>query len=265
MPIYSKTPLENLCDSINTAYNPKIPLTPNNVRVRKVTALNERSATKPNTTVTLTGRQSHGLVGDINVNVRRLDLQTLFKNQPPVLSVNRSMTMREASQLINANYGLNLDPNDFRADVYTGGTNFWLTPGSKSIQYTGRVLVKIIPMVRNLALLRARQLTVLKHPQDPDGRKCLDLLTYGWDCSTDQYAIRTTPAGVLTNNANNAALRQILKERGLGDIKLSGAQLTHFTNTSQVTTANKKYARVSTITGVDDPNYVGTIYLHYYL
>lgn len=265
MPIYSKTPLENLCDSINETYRPKIPLTPINVRVRKVVAINERNIAKPNTTVVLTGRQSHGLVGDISVNVRRLDLQTLFKNQPPVLSVNRSMTMREAAQLINANYGLNLDPDDFRADVYTGGTNFWLTPGSKSIQYTGRVLVKIVPMVRNLANLRARQLTVLKHPQDPDGRKCLDLLTYGWDCSTDQYAIRTTPAGLFSNNANNAVLRQILKERGLGDIKLSGATLTHYTLTAQVPTANKKYARVSIITGVDDPNYVGTIYLHYYL
>lgn len=263
MPIYNKSPLGLLCDEINARQNPKLPLSPTNVRVRKVEALSTRDITKPNAKVTLVGRQSHGVTGELTVLVRRIALATLFKNLKPVVIASRSITYAEAARLLNVQYGLNLDPDDFASDQYTARPNFNLTPGPKSLQYYGSVTVKIVDMIKDLSYLRSLQLEERTHPIKVDGRKCIDMLSWSWDCTDIRTDITAVAAGKLSNTTAVVNLLDELKSKFGITISVTGATIRHYTLTSQLATSNRIYDRVSVISGIDDPNYAGTMYLHY--
>ena len=263
MPIYNKSPLGMLCDEINARQNPKLPLSPTNVRVRKVETIAVRDITKPNAKVTLVGRQSHGITGELTVMVRRLALPTLFRNLKPIVVASRAITYAEAASLLNAQYGLNLDPADFRDDIYTGRPTFNLTPGANSLQYYGTVNVRVVDMIKDLGYIRSLQLDERKHPVKVDGRQCIDMLSWGWDCTDMSSEITAVPAGIIANTTAVANLLDSLKQaRGI-DIKVTGARMTHYNPTSKLPSGNLQYDRVSVISGIDDPNYTGSLYLHY--
>lgn len=263
MPIYNKSPLGLLCDEINARQTPKLPLSPTNVRVRKVEAITARDITKPNAKVTLVGRQSHGITGELTVLVRRIALATLFKNLKPIVIASRNITFAEAARLLNVQYGLNLDPADFRDDIYTGRPNFNLTPGANSLQYYGSVTIKIVDMIKDLGYLRSLQIDERKHPVAVDGRKCIDMLSWGWDNTDIRSYITAIPAGKLSNTTAVSSLLSELKDaRGI-TINVTGATIRHYNPISGLATANMIYDRVSVISGIDDPNYAGTMYLHF--
>lgn len=263
MPIYNKPPLALLCDEINARLSPKLPLTPTNVRVRKVEVITTKDISKPNAKVTLSGRQAHGITGDITVNVRRIDLGVLFKNITPKIVAARTITMAEGARLLNSTYGLNLDVSDFRADINTDRPTFYLQPGALSLQYTGRVLVTIVDAIKELPRLRSLQLDQYQHPMVYDGRKGIDFASWGVDFTADASVITAVPQGVLANTSTVAALSSVLAAHGI-NVSLTGATLTRYSTMSQVPLGNQSYDSCAVVTGIDDKNYVGTLYLHYF-
>lgn len=270
MPIYAKTSLELLCDSINEQQRPKIPLTPLNVRVRKITVIAAKREGDPNAIVTLTGRQSHGIIGDIDVRVHRLNLTTLFKNLKVVIYAQRNISYHEAIDQINQKYGLNLNKDDFNGDLWMGvGGTYRLSPGPKSLQYFGTMSVKVETMPKELGRLRGVFLSELKHPQVVDGRLGANQISWGIDYSEAVNIVRAVPAGKVSNGAALIALRELMVERGLPALNMTGATMTHYDNNQSAAATrtagtNQRYTRCSLMTGIDEAGAVGTLFFHYF-
>lgn len=270
MPIYAKTSLELLCDSINEQQRPKIPLSPKNVRVRKLTVIAAKREGDPNTIVTLTGRQSHGIIGDIDVRIHRLNLAVLFKNLKIVIYAQRNITYREAINQVNQKYGLNLNVEDFSDTLWMGiGGTYNLSPGPKSLQYYGTMTIKVESMPKELGRLRGVFLDELKHPQVVDGRLGAQQISYGLDWTENVNTIRAVPAGKVANGVALINLRALMVERGLPELNMTGATMTHYDNNQNAAATvaagtNKRYTRCSLMTGIDESGAVGTLIFHYF-
>lgn len=142
MGLYTEPSMELLCQQI-VRDNPGLAgkITADSVGVRGVPVA--RNVNGRNTQITLVGKPGKGFAGEITVYYDRLNLASLFKSGPNMVSIPRSaQTHAEALPAFNELNGLNLTASDITSPnvalmKYATPETVTLTAHANSLCYTG--------------------------------------------------------------------------------------------------------------------------------
>lgn len=273
MPIYQKTPTELLLDKINSSNLTPRPLTETNCTMDAPVAI---PVTKEgfNTEVTIRGIQYRGYTGSVKFRYRRLDLALLFKNTPLIADAPGLTELWQAIPNINARYGLNLTTAGFVNTAMSDGKTFTLQTTPDNIMYIGSLRGAYLNAGYRLQdVIYQRNLETLVHPISAEDLalkyKSGGMLAFGIDFTTEANVIEALANGPMGTGVNftsgaSDALIQTMVGAGFPRWDYTAARIDHY-NGGVVAKANPNYGRVAVISGIEDNNIRGPLYLHYNL
>ena len=273
MAIYGKSPKALLLDEMNRLNAAPTLLTENNCLISDPKVIPETKEGY-NTEVVVTGIQFRGYINSVTFRYRRLDLALLFKNQVATFDAPAISTVWNGLSNLNARYGLNFTKDDLANRSFYNGLDFTISAIPTSYQYFGTFNARYRNGGYRLNdVIYDRNLDAYNHPLKQDdmkaGFKSGQMLSFNLDLTAEFNIVSALIDGPLANgpNFNNGttqSLMQTLASMGFPSFDYSKASVATY-NKGVVGVLMPKYDKVAVISGLEDTNIKGPIYLQYNL